>query len=65
MEEVTKDSWDHSSSFKASVTKLPNFRLKKPYRLDATMICRLFGEKYPQHIKFEWIHMFYHVVEKG
>ena len=45
MEKLKEDWWDNSSPFKPSVTKLPTFMLKKPYRLVSTMICRLFGEK--------------------
>jgi hypothetical protein len=38
---------------------------KRPHMIAITMICRLYGEKNPQHFKLEWVPLLHQIVKKG
>lgn len=55
--QLTEEWWDNPPLFKPNVTRLHIILFKMPYRLIATILCRLYVEKDPQLLKMEWIRL--------
>ena len=45
--EVIEEWWHNASPLKPTIVKIPTNRIKRPQRLEANMLCKLYGEKAP------------------